>query len=48
MQSFFKAEDGREDMADQTAYRACQNYVGDMIHEARLQAHVDYSRLIKK
>jgi hypothetical protein len=45
MQSFFKAEDGLEDMADKTAHRACQKYVGDMIHEAQLQAHVDYYRL---
>ena len=30
------------------AHRACKKYVGDMIHEARLQAHVDYYRSIKK
>jgi hypothetical protein len=48
MQSFFKAEDGLEDVADKTAHRACQKYVGDMIHEKRLQAHVDYYRSIKK
>ena len=48
MQRFFKAEDGRENEADQTAHRACQKYVADMIHEAQLQAHVDYYRSIKK
>jgi hypothetical protein len=36
MQTFFKAEEGREDMADKVAHRACQKYIGDMIHEARL------------
>jgi hypothetical protein len=35
-------------MADQTAHRAYQKYVDDMIHEVRLQAHVDYYRSIKK
>ena len=48
MQRYFKAEEGRETLADQTAHRACKKYVGDMIHEARLQAHVDYYRSIKK
>ena len=28
--------------------RACKKYVGDMIHEARLQAHINYYRSIKK
>jgi hypothetical protein len=45
MQRYFKAEEGRENEADQTAHRACH---GDMIHEARLQAHVDYYRSINK
>jgi len=48
MQRYFKAEEGRETLADQTAHRACKKYVGNMIHEARLQAHVDYYRSIKK
>ena len=48
MQRYFKAEEGRETLADQTAHRACKKYVGDMIHEARPQAHVDYYRSIKK
>ena len=48
MQRYFKAEEGRETLADQTAHRAYKKYVGDMIHEVRLQAHVDYYRSIKK
>jgi hypothetical protein len=48
MQRCFKPEDGREEMADRTAHRACQKHVDVMIHEARLQAYVDYYRSIKK
>jgi hypothetical protein len=48
MQRYFKPEDGREEMADWTAHRACQKHVGDMIHEAWLYAHVDYYKSIKK
>ena len=48
MQRYFKAEEGRETLADQTAHKARKKYVGDMIHEARLQARVDYYRSIKK
>jgi acyl-coenzyme A thioesterase PaaI-like protein len=48
MQRYFKAEEGRETLADQTAHRACKKYVDDMIYEARLQAHVNYYRSIKK
>jgi hypothetical protein len=48
MQRYFKDEEGRENEADQMAHRACQKYVGDMIHEARLQAHIDYYRSINK
>jgi hypothetical protein len=48
MQRYFKAEEGRETLTDQTAHRACKKYIGDMIHEARLQAHVDCYRSIKK
>ena len=48
MQRYFKAEEGRETLADQTAHIACKKYDGDMIHEARLQAHIDYYRSIKK
>ena len=33
MQRYFKAEEGRETLADQTAHRAYKKYVGDMIHE---------------
>jgi hypothetical protein len=36
MQRYFKAEEGRETVTDQTAHRACKKYIGDMIHEARL------------
>ena len=48
MQRYFKAKEGRETLADQTTHKACKKYVGDMIHKARLQAHVDYYRSIKK
>jgi pyruvate carboxylase len=48
MQGYFKVEEGRKTLADQTTHRACKKYIGDMIHEARLQAHVDYYRSIKK
>jgi hypothetical protein len=48
MQSYFKVEPGRENIADQTAHKACQKHVSDMIHEARVQAHIDYYRSIKK
>jgi hypothetical protein len=48
VQRYFKAEEGRETLADQKAHRTCKKYVGDMIHEARLQAYVDYYRSIKK
>jgi acyl-coenzyme A thioesterase PaaI-like protein len=48
MQRFFKAEDGAENVADWTASTACHKYVGDMIHEARVQAHVDYYRSVLK
>jgi hypothetical protein len=48
LQRYFKPEDGREEMADRMAHRACQKRVSDMIHEALLQAHIDYYRSIKK
>jgi hypothetical protein len=34
MQRFFKAEDGAENVADQTAHRAYHKYIGDVIYEA--------------
>jgi hypothetical protein len=36
MQRYFKAKEGRETLADQTAHRAYKKYVGEMIQEARL------------
>jgi hypothetical protein len=48
MQRYFKPEDGREEMADRMTHRACQKHISDMIHEAQLQAHIDYYRSIKK
>jgi hypothetical protein len=48
MQRYFKVKSGREDMVVRTAQRACHKYVRDMIYEARLQAHIDYYKSIKK
>ena len=45
MQKYFKAEEGLEAQADRAA-AACRKYVTEMHHHGRVQAHIDYYRLV--
>ena len=48
MQRYFKPEEGLEAWADQAVAAACREYVTDMHHEARVQAHRDYYAVVLK